>query len=184
MDTAVLMFGAALIGAIKHIELGLREHVFVAHVALRRRRDARGRQNGWLRKCRRRICRESALRASSPLCRHWSRGDGGDWHTKPSTHPLPSKAGIRISRFVAGALLHPWSAAGVQAAPVSHPREPGHPRAQTQAWGFRCAVCSIDCLPNATATTLRQSPASVSRHSICRSRFCVEDRIHSQAIYA
>lgn len=30
------MFGAALIGAIKHIEMGLRERVFVARVALRK----------------------------------------------------------------------------------------------------------------------------------------------------
>lgn len=32
------MLGAALIGAIKHIEMGLRERVFVARVALRKQR--------------------------------------------------------------------------------------------------------------------------------------------------
>ena len=38
MDTAVLMFGAALIGATMHIAIGVWERVLVARVALRKKR--------------------------------------------------------------------------------------------------------------------------------------------------
>jgi hypothetical protein len=126
------MFGGVLIRAIKHIALGLRERVLVAHVSLRKQRKhcADGVARGGDKAA---GCQDvgdapaaNPRCASSPLCRHWSRGDGGDWHAKPSTHPLPIKTQIRISRFVASA-RHPWNAAGFRAARASRPREPSQP---------------------------------------------------------
>ena len=107
--------------------------------ALRRRRGARGRQSGWALKCQRRICRESVLRASSPLCRHRSRGDGGVWHAEPSTHPLPSKAEIRLSRFVASA-RHPWNAAALHLLPARRNQAALGPRSKLGGFNAQFAV--------------------------------------------
>jgi len=90
---------------------------------------------------------KEALRGLPPPRQTSSRRHGGDRHAQPSTHPLPSTAQIRISRSV-GSALPPGGA------PASRPREPGRSCGQSQAWGFQRAVCSIDRLPNPTATAL------------------------------
>lgn len=147
--------------------------------AVRRRRRRTSGKNGALPRSPVVACLESTLRASSSLYRQSSRGLGGDRHAKPSTHPLPSKAGIRLSRFLASARLHRWMAAAFQAVPASRPREPSRPWAQIQAWGFQCAVCSIDRLPNANTTALRQSPDPLEGVVIYATCSCVAERSHS-----
>jgi len=145
---------SVIIGATMSIAMGLGEQAFCnARNAVQTKEALRG-------------CHG----AGASGCWFSPRGHGGDWHAKPSTHPLPSKSEIRISRFVASARLHPWIAAGFQAAPASRPREPGRRHVQIRAWGFQRAVCSINRLPNAITNILLQStglPEGVVIYTTC-----------------